>query len=139
MHHSVFDYILLITVISWGISAVIGVVIMPIIFNCFVIPKIEKKVMCKLKTRPIYNYFLFGNFTFKYIDVVGHLAWKYLAWKIKGNSEVVKMSADYGLGRVNYRIENASKFELLMTLLACANFLIAIISMLIAFFIQMYE
>lgn len=118
---------------------IICILIIPIIFNYFIIPNIERKVGERLEFRDYWDYFLFGNFMYRHIEIISYLAIKYLAFKFKGNQDAFKINPKFSLSKINYRIEDASRFEIVMSFVAIINVIVATICLAIAYLISVYN
>lgn len=102
-----------------------GVITMPIIFNFFIIPKIEKKTGKKLEFAPYWNAFLFGNFIIGYAEIVEYIIIKYFALRFKKNPDAIRVNRKFALEKIKYDIRTASNFEIKMSFIAAINVLLA--------------
>lgn len=106
----------------WFLSGfIIILIVYPILYNFFVIPKIEKRVGKKLEYgTPLYilcsNYFwIFGGKSLaKYLDLIPYIFIQYINWKFRVNRKIDPWSC---LFKVGYDIRKASKLEIVTTLL----------------------
>jgi len=107
-------------------TAIYQIIIMPIVFNYFIIPKLESKIGKKLEYRSYYNFFLFGNWSFKSIEIANYIFLRYLFLKIIPNYKWrYKNSA---LAKVNYDIRTASKFEIVVSVFSMLNLELSIVA-----------
>lgn len=96
----------------------------PIIFNCFVIPRIEKKVGKKLEfTTSLYYWGC--NTWLHYWDIAWYVGEKYIAMKItKKPSDQIRYKPSAALQKINYKVETASKFEIFISLTTITSLLL---------------
>lgn len=117
---------------------VIGIntlIIFPIIFNCFIIPKIEKKVGQKLEFISAsyifvstYYYLIGGEVLGKYCEIAMYIVIKYLASKF---GKKLNNKSRNALQSINYDIKRASRFELVMSFAVFLNIIFAFLLVII--------
>lgn len=114
-----------------------GLLLFPVIFNYYIIPKIEKRIKQKivfdsLNYRFLKKNFIFGKFLASYAEISLFILLKYLIAKFEGYFRFVSIKyfmwkfRKCSLQEINYNIESASKFEIFMSLLVilCAPLMI---------------
>lgn len=94
------------------LSVIVWICIMPIVFNFFVIPKIEKRIRKKL-TFPfkLYNTYPFGKYFGKHFEIAFYIFLKFL--RINREPPTFALSKT---NNVEYDIKNASKFEIVVSI-----------------------
>lgn len=114
-------------------SVLIGLLLTPIIWNFYLIPKIEKRVGEKFELFPWMNFFLFDFWVCPQIDVSTIIIKKYVAFK-RGkyflNKPVPpgKMKMAW-LATVNYDIREASKIEVFMAFFTLGMYVLGMLSL----------
>lgn len=104
-------------------------IIIPVIFNFFVIPNIEKRYCKKLKyAKDIYQ--LYPKFLYKNVDIATYIVacCSIFAGKILNRK---RDYSRYALYEINYTKENATKFEIIMSFFSIINLFLAGIALLI--------
>ena len=100
-------------------------IILPLIFNFFLIPKIEKKIGKKLEYKHyIYQVALFGSFFGRYIEISYYMVVKFIASKLGFDPNKVNLGKLLALQSVNYNIEEASYVEVGISFFALGNILL---------------
>lgn len=102
--------------------------IFPIIFNKFIIPNIEKKKRKKIIYPIFLNYIVFGMTMYRYILVARSISQAYLLYIFKGASNL-KQKMDGVLAPLQYKISDASKFDVVMSCLVFLNQYTAVLSL----------
>lgn len=98
---------------------------LPIIFNFFIVPKIEKEIGEKLDFNKGYNIVPFWGFMCRYMYVTDYFLKKYFKTKMR--------LADYSpFEGVNYDINCATKFQIIMCFIAFFTFILLIISVILS-------
>lgn len=111
---SVPDEILILGLSVFICSLVILSCIMPLIFNVFVIPEIEKRIGKELMfSRPSYNFYPFSRCLTRHYEVAIYIFIKLLGIK-KEPSCSFALSKTNG---VNYNIKNATKSEIIISII----------------------
>lgn len=107
------------------------IIILPILYNCMIIPHIEKRLGLKLEFSSIsykYQKNLFPIFG-KYLAAAGEVAFylflKFLILLITKKPEKVSLRNN-ALQKVNYEIRDASSLEILSSLIFFINWILAI-------------
>ena len=94
------------------------------IFNCIVIPQIEKKTGRRLDfSLPWYNYSPYGSTIYYHVEIVRYVVKKYWALKFQHNESNALISNDYALQKINYKVADAPRFVIFMCLFAKANYI----------------
>ncbi len=113
-----------------------GALIQAIVSNCYIEPKIEKRLGVKLQYMPIWRAMpLFGYFLGRNTELVMYIVPSYSRWKLKGDANIIKVPWNC-LYRANYRIQNASKSEIIFACIVVANGLIAFSTLIIGSLVQ---
>ena len=101
-------------------------ILMPFLFTFYIIPKIEKRLGKKLEFVMLNYNLLPGNkFLAGYFEISWCIVKKYLMWKLKkSNFNEVRPSSKWALWRSNYRIEDASRFEIFISFFALTNIIL---------------
>ncbi len=100
-----------------------GALIQAIVSNCYIEPKIEKRLGVKLQYMPIWRAMpLFGYFLCRNIELIVYIWSAHFNWKFKGNNHY--RIPWYCLYKTNYRIEDASKSEIVFAWVSMTNILI---------------
>ncbi len=107
-------------------------VISPIIFNYFLIPKIEKKIGKKLDYHPFIDYIFLGKWMCRQEEIALYLINRYWAMKFKGDYGLPKYCLRFGLKKAGYTINMASKLEIVMSFLLLVSTVVTVISAIIA-------
>lgn len=114
---SLWNRIEIILLLMMIFSALYLVLIAPIVFNYFIIPKIEKKIGSKLEFINWYEFYLFGKFSFRFAEIVSYIIIKYIALKLKKDPHKIKINSKMALMKINYDIKEASSIEIVMSFL----------------------
>ena len=108
--------------------------VFPIVFNCFIIPRVEARLGKKLhKWGTAAEVILFGKFMMKYIVVTAWVFYQYFIIRFSRNPEVSikrfnqNRSCATDLAAANYDIREAPRYEIIMSFLALANIFLLII------------
>lgn len=127
------------------VFGVIGTIVLPIIFNFVVYPKIEKRLGMRLKKWSFAtDIWLFGKFFLSYsvLCTLVVTQWFMLIFAKNPDEAIKKFNAKRAwatdLAKGNYNIRGASKFELLICFFATINGLLIIIAMTIVWLTHMY-
>jgi hypothetical protein len=128
MISNLLDILLHVFLLNFGFMGMFNMfVTFPIIFNIFIIPKIEKQIGCKLhftqpylRTMPKCIYRWAGS----NVQVSSYIVLKYLMMKFTGKpsdqTKSLSKSAP-ALQNVNYRVESASWFTIFMSFVVIIN------------------
>ena len=119
---TIFHLLYDVTILSIGIN----MLSMPFLFTFYIIPKIEKRLGKKLEFVMLNYNLLPGNkFLAGYFEISWCIVKKYLMWKLKkSNFNEVRPSSKWSLWRSNYRIEDASRFEIFIGFFALTNIIL---------------
>ena len=114
--------------LAWVFAMFNLLVICPIIFDFFIIPKIERRLRENLKYKlTIYNWQVFARWFVPPIDIAPTIFCQYLIWKFKKqapkNSNSSMLSA---LKQSSYDVSKASRFEIIMSFFVMFNIVIFI-------------
>ncbi len=101
-----------------------SLIILPIIFNFFVIPNIEKRLGKKLEFSRFIYWGKSSIWFSAHLDIGHSIFAKYLIWKIWGKVRVGNPKVVYALYQLNYDIREASKFEIIMSFWTTLNSLL---------------
>ena len=124
---SIDDKILCISIIFLIITSLKATLILPIVFNFKIIPRIEYKIGRQLQYDSFYNsVYLFGNYFARYAEIAFYICFTYFRLPFKRNEA-------FALVKVNYQLEEFSEKEIFWSTYAMINFLIFGINMIIAF------
>lgn len=129
LHLPAKEKILWITSLILIFSAINIIIISPVVFNYVIIPKIEKKLGTKLKFKTIYDFFLFGNFSYRFLEVAIYIFLRYFFLKI--NPNYVWKYKNTALAKVNYDVRNASRLEIAMSFYSIISMILGGMSMLV--------
>jgi hypothetical protein len=97
---------------SFSLIALLSLIVLPMIFNCKIIPDMEKKIGEKLKFQALVGfYFLVPRFWQRlgwWCEISLYISYAYF-WKIPERMESL------ALAKVNFDIKKASYFEIIMS------------------------
>ncbi len=102
------------------------------IFNYYIEPRIENRLNKKLQYLPMWRLLpIAGYFLCRHTELGIGIAPVYLRWKWKGETNNVKGLCLY---KAKYRIQDASKSEIVFACAASVNALIVLIALQVSFF-----
>jgi len=111
------------------ITAILDLIIFPVIFNFYLIPKIEKKLGIRLIFNPILNgHTPFCWFMSKKSQVSTYIANRYIAWKLHKDSGLPLGFNGFALKYAGYTIKMASKSEIFLSCWTRLNLSICLIA-----------
>jgi hypothetical protein len=90
---------------------VLMLIVFPAIFNCKIIPRLEKKIGCKLKFDALPAYYLLPKSwspLWWWCEVSSYIFFSYF-WKIP------KRMRNFALAKVNFDVSQASRFDIIMS------------------------
>lgn len=115
-----------------------SMVILPIIFNFFIIPNIEKRVGVGLKYGSVsyimmstYLWVLGGKYICRYLDVAPYIFVELVRWKLRIPLKINILSS---LFKINYKVEEAPKFEVFMGIYCFINTFLFVVAVILNFF-----
>jgi hypothetical protein len=121
-------------VISGVLSMFAPLTIWPYIFYKFVIPRIEQQVGVRLEYASSFSKKI-PMFVYKYAQVISYIIIKYTMLKfMKRPSESIILRSSNALQRINYRLEDAPKFVIVISFLAWLSCLWFIIFVMFIYF-----
>ena len=106
--------------ISSVIMLLLGIYIVnisPLIFNYYLIPRIEKKIGRKLIPHPLLKNIAFGKWMFHQNEIAVYLINRYYAFKFKGDRGLPKYCNRFDLKKAGYTIDMASRAEIFFSFL----------------------
>lgn len=96
-------------------------IILPLIFNFMIIPKIKKRVGRELEYHSSINSRrLFWKFLWPCLEISQYIFFQYLTKKTKVNFAKL-INSDFALKRINYNINQSSRFEIVMSCITMFN------------------
>lgn len=122
MNQILLDIIDLTCILSFINSAIT----FPLIFNNFIVPKIEKKIGCKyIVTKGLQ--IIYPDFLcewFQYVEISGYISIKYVLSKVaRKPSEKIRLSSLIMLQAKNYKTEDSPKLEIFMSIFVWISFI----------------
>ncbi len=101
-------------------------IVLPIVFKFFIIPKIEKRIGEKLQYKnPIYRWQIFSSWFMPPVDIAPTIISHYLIWKIKkrppGKIFGFNPKSYSALVRIPYDVRQATWLEIAMSFLVIVN------------------
>jgi hypothetical protein len=121
---------------GWTISVVNFIVILPLTFNLYIIPKIEQRIGKKLQFNAVmYKVQIFSKWFYPPLEIGLDIVIKYLIWKITGNLPGDRWGYNpkdpSPLRQVHYDISQAPCFEIIMGFVAVLDTLLFIFTLLV--------
>jgi hypothetical protein len=113
---------------SFFITLIYSLLIDPIIFHFFVIPKIEKRVGEKLPyLNPLYNMQIFAKWFMPPLDIALSIVTNYCIYKLNGKKPGkmwgYNLKSYCALQHIKYDITQASRIEIFFSFLSAINML----------------
>jgi hypothetical protein len=107
-------------------------IVSPIIFNYFIIPKIEKKLGHKIGHHPLLDGIFIGKWMYGDIEIAMYICNRFFAYIIRGDRGLPKFCNRYALKKANYTIDMMSKIEIFMSIVLMLSGIALVICAVIA-------
>ncbi len=119
--HEKLEVINNISIIVFVVIGLIEAIIMAIIFNNYIEPKIEQRLGVKLQYMSVWRALpIAGYFSFRHTELVMYICMAYTYWKRRGKP-IIPNQPWLCLYKANYKIEEASKSEIICSFISMMN------------------
>ncbi|MDX2164464.1 MAG: hypothetical protein SFW07_03495 [Gammaproteobacteria bacterium] len=116
----------------WIFTLILGFLIMPMVFNFYLIPKIENKIGKKLGFSPVLNLFPYGRYLNRWVEISKYILKLYIDYKKTGKCSLPAGYDRASLKQAGYTIDMVSKEEIFYSFVAQINLRLMIFSLVIS-------
>jgi hypothetical protein len=102
-------------------------VVSPVIFNYFIIPKIEKKLGHCIGYHPLLNGIFMGKWMCRQNEIAMYILNRYWAYLIRGDRGLPKFCDRFALKKAGYTIDMISRTEIFVSFLLMLSCMVTII------------
>jgi hypothetical protein len=133
-HMTIEQRIFFISALISMIGVFYGLVISPIIFNYFLIPKIEKKIGKKLGHHPFLDYIFLGVWSCRQNEIAIYIINRCWALMVRNDHGLPMYCNRFALKKVGYTIDMASKAEIFFSVMLILSGIITVVSAIVSLF-----